>query len=786
LTDEAGLASPGEVDYPPLLASVLFKLLGIGFMLVLLIPLAASLEALLHRELPFIDGGANTALGRAVLNSLVLASTVFLLMLPPAGGSDRLPVRIVSAFLFWWALAATTSVCLPDSFGVFVTWLVAALFMVIAREIACTRAAFELALHVLLAIGVMAALIGLRFFVTGETDAVTGAFYQADVTAGYLLMLVPLAVSLLIGARKTDQRIFYFVAALVLTTALVLTYSRGGYLSTAGALVVVAIGLFRQARARAVLLPLLVVALAFLGAGLLASGGRSVFPSRVVDRFEQLGRAAVVRVSTAPSHQEADSSVTARLDFWRGGLRMALARPLTGWGPGTYGRIYPRYQGTVRYYSKFAHSAYVTVLSEGGFPALLAFLVFLGTVGVAGWRQAGAARQAGPWNAAAVWGLYAALGGAAAHILIDLDWEFPMLEVTFFALIGLMLSRGAADGGGASVQPTFSSHRAMHARWALCLPVMALLAVQPFPFLSWAHTRAAATARNEGDVPAGLRQDRMAAQAWPFNGFAWRNLADSLLVQAQTGPAPDPKDVEGAVGAARRAVRIDPDRAVFHDMLARALLVAGRKGDAEAEYRQAIKCDPINYPNFYNALAELVSGAGHDDEALRLLHAIADRYPPEVFSTMLGFRRDLISEQLARTWMLVGVIELKASHLPLARAAFERATALAESVNGGVNETALTAHFHLGTLLMNLGQPGLAYVEFRAIQQLKPAHGVTRWLMGLCYRELGQAQRAAELLSAAWREYPDLRDGSPNPRIPPDFFRMRAPPNPVRDLQGAI
>lgn len=757
---------------------MLRALLGIAFLMVLLVPLVAAAESLVLTGPTVLDAGASTPSARAVLGCLVLTCVVFLLLLPPAEPRDRwvtrVPTLALAGFVAVWLIASLTSVCVPDSLLHAVGWIVAALFFFVCREIADSRRAFEQVLHALLAVSAVVVFVSFRLYLasTEEHPAITGPFYQADVAAGFFLLLVPVATALFIGADRWDQRVFYGGMSFTLLTSLVLTYSRGGLLAVGGALVLVSLMLWPRRRLAALLVPIAVFLGSFALAGLIASGGRAVVPSKTLSRAAELVAAATEQPrGTQAEHagRVADTSVTARLNFYRGGWRMALARPALGWGPATFGRVFPRYQDDVRFYSKYAHSAYITIVAESGFLGALAFLAFLLALGVAAARQYRVAAGAGVWNTAAVVGLVSGIAGVLAHVLVDVDWEFQMLLVLFMGEAGLLTSRGATSADTTDeVDLPLTTHGVMTKRWALCLPVMALIALQPFPFLSHFADAASGVARQNGNLDEAMADQRKAVAYMPYSSGALRQLGETLLQKGESSTPPHRELLEEASAVASRTVALDSCRAVNLDMLGRVRIALGDLAGGEEAERAAIAADPVNYPKFYDIVAEVLMQRGRDAEAVALLSSIARRYPPEVFPTMWFFRQDSLKEQLSQTWFLLGTLRLKAGQLDDAIAAFARAVEL--------NGDNITARFQLGTLYLNTGRAGLAHPQFVAIQRRKPDHPVSKWILGLCCRALGQFERASALLEAAYRTMPGLREAKGDVRIPRDFFIVAPPP----------
>ncbi len=339
-----------------------------------------------------------------------------------------------------------------------------------------------------------------------------------------------------------------------------------------------------------------------------------------------------------------------------------------------------------------------------------------------------------------------------------------MVATQFFALAGLLLSDGA---WGVPLEPPDprTTRRRMWMRWACCVPLLLVAAAQMLTLHGALHEAQAMAFRRARNYPGSVTAALAATRDTPYDAKIWRGLAESLLALGDADPGVRLVSARHAVEAADRAVRLDPDRAVNHDTLARSLLMLGRDRAAARALRDGLACDPVNYPSMYNALAGLYFRAKDDAAATRILETVAERYPDDVFQSMWFFRRDLLRQHLSTTWLMLGSVALRARGYRVAQRDFERAV--------DMDPVLIQPRFEAGMLEMSLGEPGLAFRDFVAIQREKPRHAVTLWLLGSAYREMGQVAMSARLLGQAVRIMPALAKGV---EIPPDFFKMKPRP----------
>ncbi|HVB78662.1 MAG TPA: O-antigen ligase family protein [Candidatus Binataceae bacterium] len=312
---------------------------------------------------------------------------------------------------------------------------------------------------VVLAMGFMVAFLGLMnwaswngkilwFFVPQDWQGphlafalrATGPFVNPDHFANYLAMVLPLAlvaallrIDLVPRAWAGTLRMASMAIAFVMLCAIVLSLSRGGWISTALSVGVLVAMFFAQPERRRAAFArhtdtrtLRWVALAATGLFIFAlmligPQGRNLTDVRLAET-----------VSTGLSLSE-------RGMLYRRTLAMIRDFPLFGVGMGAWGELFTRYVSppwSQFFYYREAHNDYLQFAAESGLIALLAL----------GWlfwrllRRIGAAMRAGdprkwPLLAAVV----AAVVATALHELIDFNLHVPANAALLAVLLGLAL-----------------------------------------------------------------------------------------------------------------------------------------------------------------------------------------------------------------------------------------------------------------------------------------------------------------------------------------------------------
>ena len=270
--------------------------------------------------------------------------------------------------------------------------------------------------------------------VADGTIRVYGPLENPNLLAGYLIPILPIALVALLRWRSWPQRLFAGSALVLGAIALVLSYSRGGWLGMLAALGGLALLLvLRQTRQWPPLwrrlFPLLLLVAA---AAVLVVAFTQVEPLRI-------------RLLSLMAGRE-DSSNNFRINVWLAAIDMIQARPWLGIGPGNtaFNLIYPLYQQP-KFNALSAYSVPLELLVEGGVPYLLAALGLL----IASLR-AGLAQLKGesPWALPALAAI-AAIAGLGVQGLTDTIFFRPEVQLTgWFCLASLAVSRAPAPADG--------------------------------------------------------------------------------------------------------------------------------------------------------------------------------------------------------------------------------------------------------------------------------------------------------------------------------------------------
>ena len=360
-------------------------------------------------------------------------------------GLARREIRIEKTLLVPWVLflaalllsAGLSHYNAVDSLKQVMRWLLAFLaFVITVATVTTPRRAMWLVI-VIVAAGVLEALVGIRQYVLGAGPFAIGAEIRAYGTigkpntfAGFLNMVWPLGAAVAYGCllqwwreRTTIRWLLLGGAAtgatLIVLAGVAVSFSRGALVGSAAAILVLVV-LVGGRRA----VPLLVL-LGVLG-GVIVSQPTllpDVLTKRVTSITDNLRIFDAGRVTV----NDYNFAVVERMAHWQAGAGMFLAHPVLGVGPDNFNKAYPAFfVGRWSQSQGHAHNYYIHIAAEAGILGLATYLLLIGSVAALGWRALRLTRNT-PWH-------MVALGGCGIIAAVQVHNVFENLHVLNFGI----------------------------------------------------------------------------------------------------------------------------------------------------------------------------------------------------------------------------------------------------------------------------------------------------------------------------------------------------------------
>ncbi len=395
--------------------------------------------------------------------------------------------------------------------------------------------------------------------------------------------------------------------------------------------------------------------LLLFGACLLWLGGRLLSPEPPAPTASAPSRAAPensARKSVLPSTWKV------RILLWKSAGRMALARPLTGWGAGSFEREFPPWRdpGEIRLSSldhsfetrvNRAHSDPLQVFVETGVPGLAGWILLLLGSLAAGWKKA----RTHPLAA----GLFGTCVGFAVNGLFRSPLYNAPAAAAAFTALGILSSstrsgprRALAPGLRAAaflpflllLYPAWKSLEAFRAR---CLLAEALGAANRKAFLEKTGAALEAdpdcpaalqllsrdllekgTARERARVPALLER---ALRVRPYDVVTLRARAEILLdtaaALARKKPQVSREVLQAAARDLEKALALDPGNPSTLALLGRVREAAGDVPGAIRAWKQISR----KFPDALLERSKILAKLGKEEMSCLFLQAWLEDHP---------------------------------------------------------------------------------------------------------------------------------------------------------------
>ena len=281
---------------------------------------------------------------------------------------------------------------------------------------------------------------------------VTGSFVNHNHFAGFMELLIPIPIALVVSNAIRQSRILYALAATMMTIAAIAALSRGGMISlAAGGLFVLIAAVYKSRgdagddfydadeddtdEARRLPWAFNLAGGAIIAAAIVV-GTLLVGSEPVLDRL--------TNNSVASSNAGAQNFDNARGWMWRNSWTIFRANPITGVGLGAYQTAFPNYSDGdgIRQYGKEyvfdrAHNDYLQILTDTGLIGGACAVWFAGAL-LLGIRRSLKLRNS--LNSGLAIGLSAAVVSLAVHSFFDFNLQLPAIALLFLIVAAVIFN----------------------------------------------------------------------------------------------------------------------------------------------------------------------------------------------------------------------------------------------------------------------------------------------------------------------------------------------------------
>ena len=449
--------------------------------------------------------------------------------------------------------------------------------------------------------------------------------------AHYLDLVIPVTAALLFlpGGKRAWGTVVAVIALATTSMHMVLTQSRGGWVSIGLVALLYVVVRFRSLRwARFIPVVLLVAALLAPVAELLFAGVRVDGERTLYDTVtDHLGRSWERAATTL---DESDPSRSMRILLWRNTASLIAAHPLLGVGPGNYESQVPAFRsvsdhrawneltGRAEHAAYFAHNEYLEYWAEAGIVGLAAMVWLFAAILWRGWHFRRRRSEAGdPRLPVVVAGCTGALGAALTHALFSFNLQDAVSGTLFWMIAGMLVGVTSDVGRGQlSIRLVSTARRVSAAGCGVALAFLGLNCGLRILIADGYYLQG--ITRYDGikhlEDPDAVRSAAIEALEAMRQAAAWRDADFSHHHMLGVFAFGMHRYAE-AESALRRSIELHPNNARALRLLGKTLLTSGRGEVAVAPLRRVVELDPLDYVN-YDLLADAHRRAGDHGRAV--------------------------------------------------------------------------------------------------------------------------------------------------------------------------
>ena len=674
--------------------------------------IAAVLLAVLFFYLPF-DHGGFYAHSRAFLAILTCFFLSFKIIFPTG---EKYPKELIISSAVFFSLILISVIFSTDihnSSLEFIYMLTCGIGFIMGYYIIKRKELFPKIVYLMIINLGITCFFGILTFIIqkgGEARAF-GRFFQADILGGFIVMFIPLVIMLsFTGKNWIESGVALFLSSVSVAT-LVLTFSRGALLSFLMVLpFVIWYGIKFSNISKVVVKLVLIFILAtgiVMGASQI-SGRKNIAQEQIKQRIEE------TRVAG-----KGDGSSRARLNFYGAAIKIALEKPLTGTGPGTFGYHFPRFQKSIKFFSKYPHNYYLWILSQSGFLALFSFLVLLFFIGKTISKRIKSIDSSDSWTKPLTFALAMGLISSLLHINLDVDFHFAGITFVFFGITGILAGIGQEE--------PMTGKRKPPERILRILTAVVITTLMFPPLLHYFSFNLQKMGGKAGNKIEAYEKFKKAVAIDPFDNEARRKLGQFYHDQG--------KDRE-ALEQFNTAIKLSPTRARNYDQRGRVLEALGKREAAFADFQKAVSLDPFNQLYAYFGMGMYYLSKGNKSKAMEIFHRAVKIYDNVKMEEIWHFRADQLKPQVALIYVTMGDISINDKKYKESLAYYQKAAEYDESA---------AVLFGLGFSYFNNGDWQNALDSFHKLLKVED-YDLPYYYISECYKNLGDKAKAEKYM----------------------------------------
>lgn len=543
------------------------------------IKILLAIVSLIIAICPFLGGGLTEDFAWSVillLSALVLILFAFYIIIEKKEillEKKPWPLFFLIIFIVVGVLSSIFSIRTYNSWSELIIWLAAIVIFFIFSQLSSEKI-IKYFSWLYLAVGSAVSLTGFFLYIFSQAKTnlrLESVFYQPNLLAGFLISILPIALTLSFLDNKKNIKILLFLINILIGTAFILTFSYTGWFCLLFVLIILFIKyrqkLFNKKFLFVALLSLLIII-------------SSVF---IIRYAHTASWQTTTSISQTISEEHAAISYTQRLDFIKMGSAIFLKYPLTGIGFNNLKLVFVQLQKNVVETPRSLHNHYLDLLVAMGIFGLLSFVGFIISL---------CKKNKKVTSNFYCFGLFLGCLGILLHGAIDFAWQSQIIVINFFIFSGLLYGLYLRNN-----QTVTKKNKLLRiAIIILCLIFASIFLLRGIQIYLGNRYQA------NGDFYQDARNLNVALEsyqtAWKYNKDP--NLLGKIGIIEYTK-----KKYEAAEKTSLHWLKLSPQDANAYQLLGRVYRQQNKITEAEAQLTKAIALNPLNNIEIKNDLMEI-------------------------------------------------------------------------------------------------------------------------------------------------------------------------------------
>ena len=466
----------------------------------------------------------------------------------------------------------------------------------------------------LMSLGIISGLIGIYDFfqLSSPFAGVAATFGWRNTYAGWLLLIIPITVTLYLTKKNKNWQIPSFIASMLSLTMLFLTFSQAAWIA---ALIILCLLLviFRRLK------------IPGLGKKFSALLLTTALFSFLLISLHGLAVSANTNDSFTDSANISAVSLSNRLDYWSSTLQLIREHALFGVGLGNFATHYPRYQHNLWTFTTSPHNSLLIFAAEMGIAGAILWIFFLGSLL---YKILIAIHNMPRQQKIMLVSIALSLLASFLHSMFDFDWDVPGIWLLWWLELGLLFQ--------------WITTRELQSRSKVSAPIYGLLIglyLTTHAISNNIRSQAAIVFAESIDPSAAAPLLHSNIFLAPENAETWQLLAENARLNILAHYGDREEQAYDLWRYSKKALELEPDNARRHFQQGVYLALITNRDDqhiyeAEQALQKAVELDSWNHPEYYLQLALFYTRLGENEKALLTINDALKIYTGEAMQRL--------------------------------------------------------------------------------------------------------------------------------------------------------